>query len=180
MWIAKSGKYLLLIAVEIWTCHDIVRPTASCSVVRQVAPAELEAVLLSHPDVVEAAVVGIADVTAGQLPAALVVTRPDTTTSCTDIEKFVAGRSTLPQPNGHSREWGTFVVLNRIEIRLLQPNKVVVLGTRRTGNYDQAGSHCRGMIIHPFLTNSDTVNEFWNATPFRTKRGEVKLAVFSL
>jgi acyl-CoA synthetase (AMP-forming)/AMP-acid ligase II len=40
----------------------------------QVAPAELEAVLLAHPDVVDAAVVGVAHPTAGEAPKAFVVT----------------------------------------------------------------------------------------------------------
>lgn len=42
----------------------------------QVAPAELEAALLTHPDIVDAAVIGLPDVEAGELPAAYVVTRP--------------------------------------------------------------------------------------------------------
>ena len=39
----------------------------------QVAPAELEGCLLSHPDVADACVVGIADDYSGELPAAYVV-----------------------------------------------------------------------------------------------------------
>ena len=38
------------------------------------APAELEAVLLRHPAVVDAAVVGTPDTMAGELPTAFVVT----------------------------------------------------------------------------------------------------------
>lgn len=41
----------------------------------QVAPAELEAVLLTHPDVVDAAVIGIHDDYSGELPRAYVVRR---------------------------------------------------------------------------------------------------------
>ncbi len=41
----------------------------------QVAPAELEAVLLSHPDVVDAAVIGRPDPMAGEIPKAFVVLR---------------------------------------------------------------------------------------------------------
>lgn len=41
----------------------------------QVAPSELEAILLGHPAVAEAAVVGRPDVTVGELPVAYVVTR---------------------------------------------------------------------------------------------------------
>jgi len=39
----------------------------------QVAPAELEAVLLSHPSVADAAVVGLPDLEAGEIPKAFVV-----------------------------------------------------------------------------------------------------------
>src|SRR5688572_283091 len=41
----------------------------------QVAPAELEALLLTHPDVADAAVIGRADERAGELPVAYVVPR---------------------------------------------------------------------------------------------------------
>ncbi|XP_035774716.1 luciferin 4-monooxygenase-like [Anopheles albimanus] len=44
----------------------------------QVPPAELEDVLLSHPKVRDAAVVGLPDEAAGELPAAFVVLQPDT------------------------------------------------------------------------------------------------------
>jgi 4-coumarate--CoA ligase len=39
----------------------------------QVAPAELEALLLTHPKIVDAAVIGIPDVAGGQVPRAFVV-----------------------------------------------------------------------------------------------------------
>jgi acyl-coenzyme A synthetase/AMP-(fatty) acid ligase len=39
----------------------------------QVAPAELEAVLMGHPGVLDAAVVGVPDAAAGELPKAFVV-----------------------------------------------------------------------------------------------------------
>ncbi|HEX2073443.1 MAG TPA: AMP-binding protein [Geodermatophilus sp.] len=41
----------------------------------QVAPAELEAVLLTHPDVLDAAVIAVPDAAAGEVPKAFVVTR---------------------------------------------------------------------------------------------------------
>lgn len=41
----------------------------------QVAPAELEALLLQHPQIADAAVVGVADLVAGELPIAYVVHR---------------------------------------------------------------------------------------------------------
>jgi acyl-coenzyme A synthetase/AMP-(fatty) acid ligase len=43
----------------------------------QVAPAELEGCLLSHPDVADACVVGIADDYSGELPAAYVVLKAE-------------------------------------------------------------------------------------------------------
>jgi acyl-coenzyme A synthetase/AMP-(fatty) acid ligase len=41
----------------------------------QVAPAELEGLLLDHPAVIDAAVVGLPDLAAGEIPVAWVVTR---------------------------------------------------------------------------------------------------------
>ncbi len=57
------------------------------------APAELEAVLLAHPGVADAAVVGVADTLAGELPRAFVVLNQswDARTSEADIQGFVAG-----------------------------------------------------------------------------------------
>ena len=56
----------------------------------QVAPAELEAVLLSHPEVADAAVVGSSDEEAGELPKALVVAKGDLTAE--EVMSFVAER----------------------------------------------------------------------------------------
>ena len=44
----------------------------------QVAPPELEGVLLSHPDIVDCAVIGVADpgIEGGELPRAYIVRRP--------------------------------------------------------------------------------------------------------
>jgi acyl-CoA synthetase (AMP-forming)/AMP-acid ligase II len=58
----------------------------------QVPPAELEALLLTHPAVVDAAVVGIADEESGEVPAAFVVLRPGAEVDETEILDFVAGR----------------------------------------------------------------------------------------
>lgn len=41
----------------------------------QVAPAELEALLLTHPDITDAAVIGIADEQSGEVPMAFIVTK---------------------------------------------------------------------------------------------------------
>ena len=60
------------------------------------APAELEATLLTHPDVVDAAVFGRADETAGEVPRAFVVLKPeaDEQIAPETIKAFVAGRLT--------------------------------------------------------------------------------------
>ena len=56
----------------------------------QVPPAELEALLLGHPDVADAAVVGYPDEEAGEVPKAFVVLKPDVATASADIMDFVA------------------------------------------------------------------------------------------
>jgi acyl-CoA synthetase (AMP-forming)/AMP-acid ligase II len=57
----------------------------------QVPPAELEAVLLRHPDVADAAVIGRPDDEAGEIPVGYVVLRPGATASPAEIMQFVAG-----------------------------------------------------------------------------------------
>lgn len=57
----------------------------------QVAPAELEEILRSHRDIADAAVVGVPDERAGEVPRAFVVpTRRDLSEE--DIKKFVAAK----------------------------------------------------------------------------------------
>jgi len=58
----------------------------------QVAPAELEAVLLSHPQVADAAVIGVPDVAVGELPMAFVVLKTDATISEKDLKQYVDGK----------------------------------------------------------------------------------------
>jgi acyl-CoA synthetase (AMP-forming)/AMP-acid ligase II len=57
----------------------------------QVAPAELEGVLLSHPAVADAAVVGLPHEEAGEVPVGFVVLKPGRSASDEDILAFVAG-----------------------------------------------------------------------------------------
>ncbi len=56
----------------------------------QVPPAELEALLVTHPDVMDVAVIGIADDEAGELPKAFVVAAPGAAASVEDLQAFVA------------------------------------------------------------------------------------------
>ena len=55
------------------------------------APAELEAVLLSHNDVADAAVVGLPDAKCGELPLAWVVRKPSAVVTEKELEQYVNG-----------------------------------------------------------------------------------------
>ena len=57
----------------------------------QVAPAELEDVLLSHPAVADAGVVGVPDDEGGEVPLACVVCKPGMEVTPEEIYTFVAG-----------------------------------------------------------------------------------------
>uniref|UniRef100_A0A182WW21 Luciferin 4-monooxygenase n=1 Tax=Anopheles quadriannulatus TaxID=34691 RepID=A0A182WW21_ANOQN len=58
----------------------------------QVPPAEVEAVLLTHPGIKDCAVVGRPDVAAGQLPVAFVVLQPGAKLTETEVQQYVAER----------------------------------------------------------------------------------------
>jgi acyl-CoA synthetase (AMP-forming)/AMP-acid ligase II len=58
----------------------------------QVPPAELEALLLTHPAVADAAVVGLPDDESGEVPAAFVVLKADHTATGDEIVAFIAER----------------------------------------------------------------------------------------
>ncbi len=55
------------------------------------APAELEGLLLEHPGVDDVAVIGVPDQSAGEVPRAYVVRKPNNTLTEDDVKKFVAG-----------------------------------------------------------------------------------------
>ena len=57
----------------------------------QVSPVELEQIILTHPDVFDAAVGSIPHESAGELPRAYVVKRPGAKVNEEDISSFVAG-----------------------------------------------------------------------------------------
>jgi acyl-CoA synthetase (AMP-forming)/AMP-acid ligase II len=59
----------------------------------QVPPAELEAVLLTHPGVADAAVIGVRDMETGEeVPKAFVVRQPNSPVSGQEVMDFVAGQ----------------------------------------------------------------------------------------
>jgi acyl-CoA synthetase (AMP-forming)/AMP-acid ligase II len=58
----------------------------------QVAPAELEAILVGHPDIRDAAVVGRPDVAAGEIPVAFVVAQPGSVLSAGEVTSYVGAR----------------------------------------------------------------------------------------
>ena len=58
----------------------------------QVPPAELEALLLSHPQIADAAVIGIKDAEGEEVPKAFVVRQPDADLAEDDVLGFVAER----------------------------------------------------------------------------------------
>lgn len=59
----------------------------------QVAPAELEAILLKHPQIKDAAVIGIPHEETGEVPLAYVVKEPMSTLKEEDVVKFIAGNN---------------------------------------------------------------------------------------
>ncbi|CAG4963977.1 unnamed protein product [Colias eurytheme] len=63
----------------------------------QVPPVEIEAVLLEHSSIREAAVVGLPERDAGELPLAFVVLQPGARLSEKEIQDYVAGRLSNPK-----------------------------------------------------------------------------------
>lgn len=58
-------------------------------------PAEIEALLLQHPDVRDAGVIGISEDNVGELPLAFIVKHQQSNVTEKDIITFVAGNSDI-------------------------------------------------------------------------------------
>ncbi len=58
----------------------------------QVPPAELEGLLLTHPAVADAAVIGIPDPECGEIPKAFITLKPGQEATAEEIQEFVAGQ----------------------------------------------------------------------------------------
>lgn len=58
----------------------------------QVAPSEIEATLLTHPELLDAAVIGVLDEDGQEFPKAFVVRRPGSSVSSEDVMAFVSER----------------------------------------------------------------------------------------
>jgi acyl-CoA synthetase (AMP-forming)/AMP-acid ligase II len=56
----------------------------------QIAPAELEALIITHPKVADVAVIGIPDAEAGEVPRAFIVSRKGTIVTLEEIQALVA------------------------------------------------------------------------------------------
>ena len=61
------------------------------NIIFQVAPAELEALLVTHPAILDAAVIGKPDERAGELPRAYVSLKPGQNMSEEEVKDFVKG-----------------------------------------------------------------------------------------
>ena len=70
----------------------------------QVAPAELEALLLTHPAILDAAVVRRADDEAGEIPKAFVVLKPDEASKATKAEAIMAWVAERVAPHKRIRQ----------------------------------------------------------------------------
>ncbi|HYN68538.1 MAG TPA: AMP-binding protein [Ornithinibacter sp.] len=74
----------------------------------QVAPAELEGLLLTHPAVADAAVIGRPDDARGEVPVAYVVLRPGAEATAADLEEYVDGQV------AHFKKLGGLIFIDEI------------------------------------------------------------------
>ena len=61
----------------------------------QVPPAELEAILITHPGIRDAGVIGKPDDEAGELPLAFVVRQPNSNITEKEVLDYVAGKNNM-------------------------------------------------------------------------------------
>ena len=59
----------------------------------KVAPAELEQLLLGHPEVTDSAVIGIDDADAGEVPKAFIVKKNNSQVTAQDLQMYIKGGS---------------------------------------------------------------------------------------
>ena len=88
-----------------------------CTTAPESSPAELEALLLSYPSVADAAVIGVPDEAAGELPRAYIVLKPDSERQPGDAHKTVAEavrQYVDGQVNPYMRLRGGVVVMDEI------------------------------------------------------------------
>uniref|UniRef100_A0A452YR64 4-coumarate--CoA ligase n=1 Tax=Aegilops tauschii subsp. strangulata TaxID=200361 RepID=A0A452YR64_AEGTS len=62
----------------------------------QIAPADLEAVLVQHPEIVDVAVTSAEDEEAGEIPVAFVVRRSGSRLTCVQVMEYVAKQCSPP------------------------------------------------------------------------------------
>ena len=61
--------------------------------VLQVAPADLEVIIVKHPAIADAAVIGIPDDDAGELPKAFVARQPGANITADEVSNYVKGKT---------------------------------------------------------------------------------------
>ncbi|KAL5256200.1 hypothetical protein ACHWQZ_G011430 [Mnemiopsis leidyi] len=66
----------------------------------QVAPAELEGVLTTHPGIMDAAVIGVPDERAGEVPKAFVTPAPGANITEEDVKNFIASKMSVEKRLG--------------------------------------------------------------------------------
>jgi hypothetical protein len=78
-----------LIEVTTYSGHYCQCEHTTFVVFQQVPPAELENLLLDHPDVQDAGVIGMPDEEAGELPRAYVVRKPNSQVTAAEITHYI-------------------------------------------------------------------------------------------
>ncbi|KAL5682363.1 hypothetical protein ACJX0J_008748, partial [Zea mays] len=70
------------------------------SIVALIAPAELEGLLLSHLEIMDAVVIPLPNAKAGEVPIAYIVRSPDSSLTEVDVQKFIEKQVTTTSPTG--------------------------------------------------------------------------------